>query len=97
MVINCKRKLIQLLKTERISNSFEVENLKINLLFEPQAQINCEPISFHEPVVSIQNLNLTGSLSFYNCSVTIIDSQITQNQQYNNPILLADSRTNHQF
>jgi hypothetical protein len=93
MTINNKRTLIQLLNTEQISNSFKVENIKINLLFDFQVQINCEPIFFHNSVVSIQNLNMIGSLSFYNCSVVIIDSQITQNQKDTNPVLLADSKT----
>jgi hypothetical protein len=72
---------------------FNFEDLDFNLLFDLQTQFSCELISFYNSRFTIENVNFIGSLSFFNCSVVIGDSQLTHNQVDNDLFFFADQKT----
>jgi hypothetical protein len=93
MIINNRDQLLKISQAQPISGGYHVKDTKCNLMFNLQTQIQCERISFYSSTITIQNLNLMGSLAFYNCSVTILNSQITRNEAEKEFVLITDEKT----
>jgi hypothetical protein len=67
--------------------------VNLNLLFYPQVQLETQRLTFRNSNIAVQNLNLFGSLAFYRCNVTIINSHILPNQNDKEFVILADNYT----
>jgi hypothetical protein len=92
MIINTKDQLFQVTQTGPVSGVYQMKNATCNLLLNPESQIQSERNSFYSSNVTIQNLNLLGSLVFFNCTVTIVNSQIIRTETEKEIILLVQEK-----
>jgi hypothetical protein len=93
MILNDNDSIFQVLDAHETPTGWEINDANFNLVFNPENQFEISRLTFKSSNITIQNLNLIGSLAFENCNVTIIDSEITQNQLENEFVLLADLKT----
>jgi hypothetical protein len=93
MIIENKTTLLQITQAEPVYGGYQIKDCKGNLIFNSQNQIQCERISFYNSNITIQNLNLIGSIFCYNTIVTIINSQITRNEVEKEFVLFADQNS----
>lgn len=94
MIVNNQLSLLQIIEAEVVSDGYKVQDAKCNLMFNSQNQIQCKTISFYNSNVIIQNLNLFGSMAFYNSTVTILNSLMTRNESKKDFVLFADENSN---
>lgn len=66
---------------------------KISIDFSPIINFICEPISFYTSNITLNHLNLKGSLKFYNCQVKIKNSKIVRSEFEDDVILLTELHT----
>jgi hypothetical protein len=93
MIFNSRRSFLQVFKVQQTPIGWEVNNADFDLLFDPQTQIDVQRLTFKSSNISIQNLNLLGSLAFDNCNVTIVNSQISPNPNLEDFVILADNKS----
>jgi hypothetical protein len=71
-------------------NCYHVDDSDFNLKFDYDKVIQCERISFQNSNISFQNLNLCGAITFRNCNISILSSQIVRNGKDEKDLIVAD-------
>jgi hypothetical protein len=93
LIIKDNQSLAAILNVQQTSTGYDVSNVNLNLLFDPRVQIITKKIHFSNSSVTIQNMNLLGSLVFDKCNVVISNSTIFSDESQKDFVISADNST----